>query len=303
MTSDGRRVEPLPAEPVPWGDRRLLLDVAGGPYLFTGMSDEQWDVSRLRFDAFLLDPASAPTTIPAIRFLRAPTSCFRYPELDGPDYPLSMGDDAHRVTVDGYRFTAVVPTSPDYNGRVWTSVAGGDEFLGVFENPFRATVAYRLLDIGGVLLHSAAVVDNGQVYVFHGRSGAGKSTLSQLAAASGRTVLSDDLNTLIREAGSTVARPVPFAGSHRDPSISGHLPVRALLRLEKGDRVRVRETSPAVSLASLIACSPFVNGDGHRVSTLEDNLERAQRSVKLGVLTSRRDATFDDILGAIEGMT
>ena len=302
MTDRPIGLEPLPTSPTEWGEGRLLVDVAGGPYLFSGMSEPQLDVARRRFDAFLVGPDWVSQPIPSMRFLRAPLPCFAYPEPDGPEYPLTTRADEHRVVVDGLRFTAEIPLSPRIEGKVWTSVAGDDEFLGVFENPFRVTVAYRLLEIGGVLLHSAAVVDDGQVYVFYGRSGAGKSTLSHLAAASGRTVLSDDLNTLHRTAGTTFARPVPFAGDIRDTKHGGDLPVRAILRLEKGDRVRVRGTSRAISLASLIACSPFVNSDGLRSPALEENLERAQRSLKVGVLCFPRSADFEDILSAVKEM-
>lgn len=302
MTPTRRNVDPLPADPVEWGEHRLVINVAGGPYLFTGMSEDQWDIARRRFHSFIVEPISTSTPLPTIRFLRAPVSCFVYRELVGEEYPLSMRSDDHRVVVDGYRFTAEIPISPKAKGRVWTAVAAGDEFLSVFENPFRATVAYRLLDIGGVLLHSAAVVDNGRVVVFYGRSGSGKSTLSHLAAASGRTVVSDDLNTLITDRGTTFARSVPFAGDIRGTSPSENLPVRALLRLEKGEHVSARRTSPAISLASLIACSPFVNADGFRSRALEENLEDAQQSADVGVLTFPRGADFEDILAAIEEM-
>jgi len=303
MTLTRSNVDPLPADPVEWGDHRLVINVAGGPYLFTGMSEDQFEIARRRFHSFTAEPIPSSTPLPTIRFLRAPVSCFVYPDLVGEEYPLSTRSDEQRVVVDGYRFAAEISISPKTEGRVWTAVATGDEFLSVFENPFRATVAYRLLDTGGVLLHSAAVVDNGRVFVFYGRSGSGKSTLSHLAAASGRTVLSDDLNTLTTDRGATFARAVPFAGDIRGAAPSENLPIHALLRLEKGKDIGARRTSPAVSMASLIACSPFVNADGFRSRILEKNLQTAQQPADLGVLTFPRGADFDDILAAVEEMT
>lgn len=297
-----------PAPPAPdaaaWGDRRLTLDVAGGPFHFAGLSDEQCRLARDRFGAFIVGDEPDPAEPTTLHFLRAPSSSLRYPALEGVDYPLSLKADASRVTVDGLCFTAEIPMPLRSRTTVRTSVANGDELLAVLENPLRVLVAYRLLELGGALVHSAAAVDDdGRVLVFHGRSGAGKSTLSRLAASSGHAVLSDDLNTLVRHGGATFARPVPFAGDIRAPAPGGELPVRALLRLEKGAEVRARRTSPGASLASLIACSPFVNADPHRSPILEDNLERAQSSTPVGELTFPRDADFDDILRAVEAIS
>jgi hypothetical protein len=285
----------------PWGTARASVDIAGGPYLFTGMSERQLDSVQRRFRRFLADPCSVPTGGPTIRFMRAPQSRFRFTS-EVPEYPLEANADHDRSVLEGLRFRAEISTSPAVQGRVWTSVSGGEEFVGVFENPLRAAVAYRLLEIGGVLLHSAAVLVGDEAIIFFGRSGSGKSTLSKIALRAGHTVLSDDLNTLIGLRGSTVTRAVPFAGEIHSDTGAGEYEVRAILRLEKGDRIVFRRTSRALSIASMLAFSPFVNGDPYRRVTLERNLERVQRSVLPGVLSFPRNADFGAILSAIDGL-
>jgi hypothetical protein len=129
------------------------------------------------------------------------------------------------------------------------------------------------------------VVDgSGRALLFLGPSGAGKTTLSGLALASGRTVLSDDLNACLPGPPARVEK-VPFTGDLGERGAAGSYPLRGLLRLEQGPADALRPLGTAAAMAALLACSPFVNGDPHRRDLLLANLEAVARSAPAQVLT------------------
>jgi hypothetical protein len=120
---------------------------------------------------------------------------------------------------------------------MWTSVEEPlKDVIGVFENFFRLLVAYRLNEIGGALLHSAAVVRDSRAYLFLGRSGAGKSTISKINQDAGLDVLSDDMNALVVENGRTLVEKLPFAGDlGQTAERRGGALLAGIFRLEKAE--------------------------------------------------------------------
>src|SRR6185369_17923284 len=101
---------------------------------------------------------------------------------------------------------------PQLSAALWTSEDGLLVERGIFENLLRIVVAYHMLELGVVLLHSAALADERGAHVFFGPSGAGKSTISRLGSAAGRSVLSDDMNALRIADDAVVVEKLPFAG-------------------------------------------------------------------------------------------
>jgi hypothetical protein len=156
-------------------------------------------------------------------------------------------------------------------GALWTCEDGGPRFPGVFENFLRVLVAYRLLELGGVVLHSAGVVRGGAAYLFLGRSGAGKTTVARLGLARGAEVLSDDLNALAPRAGGGCAvLKLPFTGDLGERrAVVPPVPLGALLRLQQDTTDAITPLSRAETLACMLACAPFVNVDPHRRERLE----------------------------------
>jgi hypothetical protein len=301
MTSAEHRRRAFRRDAPPWGDQPIAVDLPGGPYYFSGLSTAQSEVVQERYRQYLIDPSKPPTGAIAVHYCRAADGAFERPDLRGMEYPLHLEYLRETVSVRGFEFEGSLSWVPVIEGRVWTSVAGGIEFLGVFENFFRSLVAYALLSSSGALLHGAAIVDRGRAFIFCGRSGAGKSTLSRIALASGRRVLCDDLNAVRRLGAVTVVDRVPFTGEVDDPEARGRHPAHGLLALEKGDQTRFRAVSEGESLASLLVCSPFVNADPFRGRRLESNLVEIQRGLMQGVLTFRRESDFDEIMNTIEG--
>ncbi|HYG61389.1 MAG TPA: hypothetical protein VEL74_02305 [Thermoanaerobaculia bacterium] len=264
-----------------WGERELVIDLPGGPYLFTGLNAGQEAHVRRRFGSFCGLGAGSPPAVET-RFFRAAEADFREIDTRGWEYGLDLDFGLAAVRVAGLRLMARLDWRPGLAAAVWTPDAGGEAFAGIFENAFRALVSYRLLESGGVVLHGAALArrqEGGGAFLFLGRSGAGKSTVSRLGMERGLTVLSDDLNALLpgelpgaavaTVAAATAVVKLPFTGDVGEPGApSPPHPLRALFRLEKSAEEAVSPLSRAEVVGCLLACSPFLNTDPYRRETL-----------------------------------
>ena len=257
----------------PWGDRRLVLDLPGGPYRFSGLSESQEGAAADRFgDLAVPGDLAAPAVETEI--FRASPADFREIDTRGWNYDLDLDSQPVSLRIAGMHLLGRLDWRPELQGALWTSDAGTDRFAGIFENFCRVLVAYRLHDLGGAVIHSAAVVDHGAGFLFAGASGAGKSTVSRLSLEQGKTVLSDDLNAVLPiEGGGAALAGLPFTGDLERGGAPGlRFPLRALLRLEKDSADSLRPLGKAEAAACLLACAPFVNADPHRRPSLLANL-------------------------------
>ncbi|HWM94010.1 MAG TPA: hypothetical protein VN493_24845 [Thermoanaerobaculia bacterium] len=254
-----------------WGDRKLILDLPGGPYRFSGLSAEQEREALGRFGELRLDPVSSAVDT---ELFRASPSDFREIDTRGWNYDLDLDAGPSSLRIAGLHLVGRLDWRPALAGALWTSDAGTDRFAGIFENFCRVLVAYRLHDMGGAVIHGSAVVDGGEALLFAGRSGAGKTTVCRLGLEQGRTVLSDDLNALLPANGKRVALAgLPFTGDLESGGGAGAVyPLRALLRLEKDTEDSLRPLSRAEAAACLLACAPFVNADPYRRASLLANV-------------------------------
>jgi hypothetical protein len=268
----------------PWGDRAVAVDVAGGPYLFTGLSAAQEAAVRDRFAGLCRAPSEAAVVS---RVFRAPAADFLDRDVRGWEYTLDMEHAPGAVLLAGLRLMARLDWGPDLAGALWTCEGAGEEWAAsVFENFLRVLAAYRLLAEGGAVIHSAGVAGDGAGFLLLGPSGAGKTTVSRLCLASGATVLSDDLNAVRLVPGGARLQKLPFTGDLGDRGGGpAGVPLRALLRLAKGPEERLRPLSPAAALAGLTAAAPFVNRDPWRREALLGTLERLARAVPAYELT------------------
>jgi len=254
----------------PWGDRKLVLDLPGGPYRFSGLSQDQEQAALDHFGVLAVPAVPAVET----EIFRAFPADFRDIDTRGWSYDLDLDAQPTSLRMAGMHLLGRLDWRPAIAGALWTSDAGTDRFAGIFENFCRVLIAYRLHDIGGAVIHSAAVVDHAGGVLFMGASGAGKSTVSRLSLEQGKTVLSDDLNALLPVVGGGAAlASLPFTGDlDRGGAPGSSFPLRALLRLEKDSEDSLRALSQAEAAASLLACAPFVNADPHRRPALLGNL-------------------------------
>lgn len=262
----------------PWGDRELILDLPGGPYRFSGLSADQERKALGRFGDFHLPAARA--AVETALFRAAPED-FREIDVRGWEYGMDLDAGPTSLRLAGLDLMGRLDWRPELSGALWTPVAGGERFPGIFENLCRVLVAYRLHELGGAVIHGAALVDDGEALLFAGPSGAGKTTVSRLGQERGRTVLSDDLNALLpAEGGGVRLAGLPFTGDlggGAGPDAS--YPLRGLLRLEKDVEDGLRPLSRAEAAACLLACSPFVNANPHRQDALLSVLLSLTRKV------------------------
>jgi hypothetical protein len=272
-----------------WGERELRLDLPGGPYQVLGLSAGQEEGVLATFPTA---PRSAPGAADAapnasgpagaaipIRLLRCSPDEFLPVDVRGWEYGLDFDWAPAAVRLAGLGLQGRLdwlPGHPGLAGALWTYEDGGERFPGVFENFLRVLVAYRLLELGGAVLHSAGVVMDGAAFLFLGRSGAGKTTVARLSLARGAEVLSDDLNALLvagTGAGGCVVLKLPFTGDLGERrALRPPVPLGGLLRLAQDTADALAPLSRAETLACLLACAPFVNADPHRRERLEQVL-------------------------------
>ena len=269
-----------------WGERGATIDFAGGPYHFRGLSSEQERRVRERYRQFLSPQPGPPRDGTMVRYFRVRDSDFLDFDESRWEMWIDFSYETRVVRMAGRGFMGRIEWTPAISAAVWTSYGIDEEFLGVFANVFRVLLAYRVLEIGGALLHSAAVVDDGEAYVFVGHSGAGKTTLSRMSHAAGAQILSDDLNAVRLDGARILVDKVPFAGDfgHGDGG-AGAWPLRRLLRLAQGRPEQIEPLTGARALATLISCVPFVNRDPLRRPLLLESLEGLLDRVRMSELT------------------
>ncbi len=282
-----------------WGGEELTLEFAGGPYRFRGFSPTQSNCLEAHF-ADLVGDAQPEVRLDVFRVAR---SEFREFDLAGWHHEIDF--EYAPATV---RFAALSQLGRlDWedgrlSGALWTPEEDGEPLLGVVENFFRVVVAYRLLDLGGLLLHSAGIVEQGVAHLFLGPSGAGKTTLARLALAEDREVLSDDVNALLPSpTGELRAEKLPFAGELRlGPARSPGHTLGGLWALAQGETHASVPLSDGRALARISGCAPFLNCDPHRGDRLLDVTSGLLRQVPVRELTFCRDPGFLPLLSSME---
>lgn len=285
-----------------WGGETVVIDFVGGPYLFAGLDPQQVAATRERFGELCRNPAPAAEETTEIspvstRLFRVGANEFIPFDQQGWNYTFDRDYGEHSIRLAGLNFLGRVAWDPGLVGSLYTSEVEGASFQCLFENYFRVLVAYRLLTLGGVLLHSAGVVSRGRAHIFLGPSGAGKTTISRLSLATGRTVLSDDINALCPDSeGIAQAEKLPFAGElGRTPAPRSSYPLQSINRLRQGEDA-LRPLTKAEAIATLISCAPFVNGDSWRLDRLMENLTGLVGSFPTQELTFAKAGTFWSLL-------
>jgi hypothetical protein len=248
----------------PWGDRELGVELAGESCRLSGLSESQQRSLSRRFAGFTSTGSDAAAEL---RLFRIDWRELHSPDTRGLELTLELDPAPESLRAAGLHVLARVEWRAAPAAGLWTPHEG-EACAGACENLLRLLAAYRLLERGGLLLHSAGIVDGDRAHVFLGRSGAGKTTLAHLSVAEGRSVLSDDLNAVLPGAQGPVAWAMPFAGDMRADAASLPRPLDGLYRLRQASG-HAREREPRASmLAAAVACAPYVNRDPHRLGAL-----------------------------------
>jgi hypothetical protein len=286
-----------------WNEARfrgaaLELALAGDRYRFYGLEREGQAVVRRLYPLSSASPCDSASTAVEVAVSREPDSEFKRFDLSGWEYDLDLAYTDAAVQIAGLGFAAAIVLEPTFVGRLWTGQCASEDFRGVFENFLRILVAYRLLQRGGVLLHSAALVIGQAAHVFVGRSGHGKSTLSAIAAGAGGQVISDDLNAVVPNGDAAEVSWTPFYGDVRSSfDEPGRWPLSGFYLIQKSPHNLLSEEPKAAVLTRLLSCSPYVNRDPHRLPRLLENLSRICDGVSCRRLEFRKDRGFMDLLG------
>ena len=277
----------------PWGAERIALRIAGNDFICAGLSLAQVNAIRARFGTLCdLAPIPQRTAVTLQVFRIAAEEFFDGDRTWSYEFDLDYAPAAVRVA--GHHVVALLEWKSRLHAALWTCDDLKLVSHGILENVLRPLVAYHLLEDGGLLLHSGAVASNGFADVFFGHSGAGKSTLSRLGHESGRRVLSDDLNALRFVDGELMAVKLPFAGDFgsRIDSTFDEVAVRGLYRIEKGPEPARRPLKPALAVAALLGCAPYVNANPHRQNQLLARLEEICAHRPVEVLTFAPNAAI-----------
>lgn len=250
-----------------WGGREIVLDLPGGPYRFAGLNADQEAGVLGRFGSY----RTQTTPVVDTPLFRAAPVDFREIDVRGWEYGLDLDAGPDSLRIAGLDLLGRLDWRPGLTGALWTPVGGGDRFPGIFENFCRILVAYRLHELGGAVIHGAGLVWHGEGFLFAGRSGAGKSTVSRMGLERGLTVLSDDLNALLPHGDTVLLAGLPFTGD-LERGEAAVVPLRGLYRLVQDPADSLHPLGRAEAVATLLACSPFLNADPHRRAGLFSTL-------------------------------
>lgn len=201
---------------------------------------------------------------------QAPRSLFRAIATAGWELDVAFHYDARSVRFASLDLAGELMFADGFRISCWVPEHRVALDHGALENVLRIATAYRALLAGGLVVHSASVIDHGKAALFVGRSGAGKSTLSRRARGQGLVVPSDDLNILLpaKSGGFDLTRSSFGGDAGPDLSAPERTPLTLVAFLEKGPKDERRAVGPASAIARLLACCPFVGTDPHRADTL-----------------------------------
>jgi hypothetical protein len=288
---------PKAAEGVPWGGESVTLSIAGTSYRFEGLDARRAAMARRRWEGWTCEAGGGARTV-TTRVCRADDAGFRPFPGAGEEIRADVDFGARALRLCGPLWLARLELEPELSGALFLPSDGADEGEGALENYLRFASGYALLAEGGVVVHSAAVVESGAAHLFPAASGSGKSTLSRISLGEGRTVLSDDMNALVRRGGRTWVEQVPFTGDLGRARVpGGPFPLASICRLRKGDSVGVAPLGHAEALGLLFAETPPLNRDAARQERLWDVLEELVDGAALRTVTFPKGGPVWSALG------
>lgn len=114
----------------------------------------------------------------------------------------------------------------------------------------------KILDYGGIMLHSSAIAVDGNAYLFSAPCGTGKSTHTQmwqkLLGEDKAVIINDDKPIIRKIDGVYYAYGTPFSGKH-DISVNNGFPIKGICFVCRGEVNRIER------LKTENAVTPFLN--------------------------------------------
>ncbi len=265
------------------GGLNLVVEVGRLAVCFAGLDENIYTAALQQYGPFLSDA----TPLHTVRIARG-APCYLLPAEDLfmrlEDTRLGGGRRLLSHDFAAFRLGQRGLVRVSHSGDIETT-------LRAMENYLRWIIADLALDHEGFVLHAAGIVRGDGAFLFFGPSGAGKSTVAGLSP--GCPILSDDLVLLRRESGRWLAATTPFAGTFpQAEKTSGSYPLAGLFRLKQAQRHEVETMTPAVALAQVLACCPFVADPAARADRLAPLVQACCRSIPPKTLYFRKAASF-----------
>lgn len=113
---------------------------------------------------------------------------------------------------------------------------------------------HRLVDFGGIMLHSSAVAYKGGAYLFSANSGTGKSTHTGLwlkEYGEDAVIINDDKPALRLVGDKIMCCGTPFSGKH-DISVNELYPVKGIAFIVRGEKNSIKPIPPSLSLPKIM---------------------------------------------------
>jgi hypothetical protein len=139
-----------------------------------------------------------------------------------------------------------------------------------FDSCLRVFFTVHLLDRGGVMIHGASVVSQGNAYLFFGVSGAGKTTTARLSAP--RQILSDELTVLCRDGEGYRAYGTPFWGELQKNGDNVSAPLSGINMLVKDSKAYLEPVSQKFAMQALLPCVLFFAHEKQLVNAAVDRV-------------------------------
>jgi hypothetical protein len=251
-----------------WGKEAFEIPLPLARLVISGINPQQREHLVERFGRG--ETASAVGTL-TLDVKRPPEGLFAPYDGTGEVYDFSLRCSAKEIHVAAPDWQAF--WSPEAKSGTLVTPAQDEFVLRAAENALRVVTSYEALAQGGAVIHSLTIAKDDKACLFWGASGAGKSTLAKIALDAGLEVFSDELNLIWRRDHAVQVCPLPFAGDF-GPTLDRvrSVPLAGLFHLHQDVRPGFRKLDRARAAASMISASPFVNGDGHRLPGLLDNV-------------------------------
>ena len=129
----------------------------------------------------------------------------------------------------------------------------------------------NLLNYGGMMLHSSAVVVDGKAYLFSADSGTGKSTHTQIwlkLFGDKAYILNDDKPAIRREDDGWFAYGTPWSGKY-DISVNARIPIAGIAMIDRAENNEIYPFSGKEAIRQIMAQINRVRAAEYRIKQME----------------------------------
>ena len=206
------------------------------------------------------------------------------------DYPAGVHFNEQRMIVSeagGVGWLARTLDAGELHLTPQASIGAVDYFL-------RTAYALLAYHAGGFMLHTAAVVKNGQAFCFFGHSGSGKTTVARNSPP--ESVLNDDLVLILPVEdtwsvyGTPFTNPTQVRPSNRSARLGG------FYRLVQDQNVYLEPVGEGLAVAEMISCLPVILTDSDSSQELILRVQKVLAKYPVQLLHFRPDSSFWPII-------